>query len=243
MIRRFNRWELKYMIPASKRDALLPVITAHMGVDKEGGETGTYLVNSLYWDTIDRQCYRAKLDGVNFRRKLRIRRYGVLDTAENPAVMVEIKQRINRTTQKRRLHTPLKIAMALCEGTLPENFDHPYDRTVAEEVMFLAGAQQLNPACVIAYERQAFVGSIYEPGLRITFDRDLTVGLASGGLGPLVEPRRFLPPDWVILEVKSNDVVPIWVSRLLAAEGCILGRFSKYCSGVAQLLGRSKWMS
>ena len=236
MIRRFNRWELKYLVPSVVRDELLPVIRAHMSPDQEGGRDGTYRVTSLYWDTADYRCYRAKIDGINFRRKLRIRRYGALE-GESPTVMVEIKQRTNRTTQKRRLALSPAEAFALCEGELPGTLEDPRDLRVAEEVVFLAGAQQLRPACVISYERRAFVGSDYEPGLRITFDRDLTAGAPAGGLGSLQRPRRFVPADWLVLEVKSNDVVPLWVSRMLAAEACTLGHFSKYCSGLVHLGG------
>lgn len=237
MIRSFNRWELKYVVKCRARDALLPIIQGHMSPDREGRPDGVYRVTSLYWDTQDYHSYRAKLDGINFRRKLRIRRYGALET-QCAAAMVEIKQRINRATQKRRVSLSYAEAFALCEGTMPARVGELRDRQVAEEVVFLSGAQQLRPACVVSYERRAFVGSAYEPGLRITFDRDLCVGQPGGGLGPLRGARRFLPADVLILEVKSNEVVPLWVSRMLAAEGCALVRYSKYCSGLARLGGR-----
>ena len=235
MIRRFNRFELKYRITARERDAILPVILAHMRPDREGDPSGVYRVTSLYYDTVDLSCYRAKLDGVNFRRKLRIRRYGELDTDPNAEVMVEIKQRINRTTQKRRVLLPVSEAYALCEGGIDRDFDDPLDRAVGEEVRFLAGAQQLGPKCVISYTRRAFVGSAYEPGLRITFDRDLRVADASSGLAPNPYQLTFLPADHAILEVKTNEVIPVWVTRLLAAHSIGVVRFSKYCAGLARL--------
>jgi hypothetical protein len=53
MIRRFNRFELKYRITARERDAILPVILAHMRPDREGDPSGVYRVTSLYYDTVD----------------------------------------------------------------------------------------------------------------------------------------------------------------------------------------------
>ena len=37
------------------------------------------------------------------------------------------------------------------------------------------------------------------------------------------------------MEVKANNAVPLWVSHLLARYNVPLGRFSKYCAGVARL--------
>lgn len=233
MIRRFNRYELKYKIRVDDRDRLLEVMLGHMRPDKEGSADGIYQVTSLYYDTYDLAAYRAKLDGINYRRKLRIRRYG--PHVPGGKVMVEIKQRINRTTQKRRLAIPLADAYALCDGDLDRRFEDPLDQAVAEEVGFLVGAEQLSPKCVVSYRRRALVGGDFEPGLRITFDEMLTVSDASRGLEEGAERVSFLPPHQAILEVKSNDVVPLWVSRLLANRSIQVIRFSKYCSGIARL--------
>ncbi len=235
MIKRFNRYELKYIVKADLAETLIREMRDYVTPDPEGGPSGTYQVTSLYYDTRDAQFYRAKLDGLKFRRKLRIRRYGVLDANANPAVMVEIKQRINRTTQKRRVSLPLADAELLCEARSEATWQDARDAEVANEIMYLVGGLRLLPACTVAYQRQAFVGSRYEPGLRVTFDRGLWCrdpgwGLGAGG------PRYVIgSPTDVVLEVKANDAVPLWVPRLLARHDCRLTRFSKYCAGVARL--------
>jgi len=242
MIRRFNRYELKYRVSVEDRDAMLPIMLGYMLPDKEGAADGVYQVTSLYHDTYDLSCYRAKIDGINYRRKLRIRRYG--ESGGTSPVMVEIKQRINRTTQKRRVALPLDQAYQLCEGRLDRKFDNPLDDAVAQEVSFLVGAQQLSPKCVVSYRRRALVGSQYEPGLRITFDENLTVSDASRGLEDGAPRVSFLQPDHAILEVKANDVVPLWVTRLLASRSITVIRFSKYCAGIARLRNeRGRWTS
>jgi SPX domain protein involved in polyphosphate accumulation len=243
LIRRFNRFELKYFISTRTRDLLWQEMRSNMSLDREGDEEGGYQVTSLYHDTYDLACYRAKIDGLNFRRKLRVRRYGTTVAGTNPPVMVEIKQRINRTTQKRRVALPLDEAYALCEGRLERSFEDPLDKAVADEVTYLVLTMQLAPKCVISYKRKALVGSAFEPGLRVTFDEHLTVNDARNGLSTEGEPQRFIPPDRAVLEVKSNDVVPIWLSRLLAASSCQLVRFSKYCAGIAHLRKGIRWTS
>lgn len=67
---------------------------------------GGYGVWSLYYDSPpELRFYWEKIEGLKFRRKLRIRHYGdpVGVTDDSPPVCVEIKQRVNRVTQKRRI--------------------------------------------------------------------------------------------------------------------------------------------
>jgi hypothetical protein len=235
MIKRFNRFELKYPIKAELADILAAEFSTRVRPDPEGGPSGTYQVTSLYFDTADARFYHAKVDGLKFRRKLRVRRYGTLTADRDFRVTVEVKQRINRTTQKRRLALPIADAIALCEGSLELTFEDPKDEQVASEVHFLTEALVLRPTCTVSYMRQAFMGSIYEPGLRLTFDRGLWCRHPQWGLGPTGPHYVILPPDEVILEVKANDLVPQWVPRLLATHGVTLSRFSKYCAGLRRL--------
>jgi SPX domain protein involved in polyphosphate accumulation len=43
----------------------------------------------------------------------------------------------------------------------------------------------------------------------------------------------------VVMEVKANDRVPLWLANLLARHQCPLRRYSKYCNGVARLAEKS----
>src|SRR5699024_6183976 len=84
--------------------------------DAYAGPRG-YGVWSVYYDTSRLRFYFEKIEGLKFRRKLRIRRYGETGEAadENSPVSVEIKQRVNRVTQKRRVILPYERALALCD--------------------------------------------------------------------------------------------------------------------------------
>ena len=39
----------------------------------------------------------------------------------------------------------------------------------------------------------------------------------------------------MILEVKTDHALPLWISRMLARHEVPIGRFSKYCGAVARL--------
>ena len=237
MIKRFNRYELKYIVTVEQAEALAEEIRATMVPDSAADPSGVYPVTSLYYDTRGLDFYRAKLDGVRYRRKLRIRRYGPLGRGPLTPVTVEIKQRINRTTQKRRIAMDLEGALELCAGQSERRWAAPDDAAVASEIEFLVRGLALTPACTVSYVRQAFIGSIYEPGLRVTFDRSIWCRHPVYGFQDDGARYAFVPPTRIILEVKANDAVPLWMSRLLARHDCTVARFSKYCSGVAQLRG------
>lgn len=235
MIRRFNRFELKFVISAAMRDAIYHDLIANMTLDAHGDADGYYRVTSLYYDSPDYSCFHAKVDGIKYRRKVRVRIYGEHAEASDQLAMAEIKQRINRTVQKRRIVLELGAAYALCSGEATAGLTDPDDRAVADEIGFLVRSLALQPACVITYQRQAFVGSRFEAGLRITFDQMLGVRGRDRLLGPGMPTHLFMDPSRIIMEVKVNDAVPLWVARLMARHNASLRRISKYCTGMSRL--------
>ena len=176
MLKRFNRFELKYVVFVDRFKALRADLAAHMRPDANGRD-GSYAITSLYYDSADLACMRAKIEGIKFRRKLRVRRYG---DGDGP-VFVEIKQRINRTTQKRRLVLGLDDAYDLCADRFAGEVGDAADAAVADEVRFMARALALQPTCLVGYRRYALTGGEYEPGLRVTFDSGLWAALPAGG--------------------------------------------------------------
>lgn len=233
-IRKFNRFELKYLLPLRQAEALKKDLRAYLEPDLHGDSHGSYLLTSLYYDGPDYRFYWEKVDGVKFRRKLRIRLYedAAQPTLDTP-VFVEIKQRINRVTQKRRAQMSYRDALRLCsERQVP---DHAVqDANVVEEIAAMVWQYNLRPASLVRYKRQAFVGSDYDLGLRVTFDSDLTyrtqeLDLCEDGAG-----RAFylFPADWTILEIKVNERVPYWLTELVAAHNLSMTRVSKYCKSI-----------
>ena len=74
-IRNFNRFELKYLVSTSLIEPLECEFQKYLIPDHHGDKKGGYALKSLYYDTDDYQFYREKIDGVKYRRKLRIRYY------------------------------------------------------------------------------------------------------------------------------------------------------------------------
>ncbi|NLE82194.1 MAG: polyphosphate polymerase domain-containing protein [Rhodococcus sp.] len=227
----FNRYEIKYFVDEMKVPELRRELAARMDTDPHSPH-GSYPVTSLYYDTADLRFYWEKIEGLKFRRKLRLRLYGNPDKcADDTPVQVEIKQRVNRVTQKRRTAMPYGLARGWVNGR--EEIDcHPSQRPFVNEVSTLVGNLDLRPIVTTGYRREAFVGRGADLGLRVTIDhkvhgRDRDFHFASGA-----QNRFIVPPKLAIVELKANERVPYWATDLTARLGMSVIRISKYCQSV-----------
>lgn len=235
-IRSRERYELKYLLSLQQAASLSTAVATYM--DEDGhGEGRSYAITSLYYDTADLRCYWEKIDGLRFRRKLRIRHYEGPEalTPETP-VFVEIKQRTNRTVQKRRARLPYAPALALCAG---EDIEHdPAQGPFVREVQAFVDTLRLQPTAITSYFRRALVGTVYDPGLRITFDTDIRYRTTDLDLASRNPGRHLLHPERVVLEVKANQRIPRWLADLVGEFNAQIIRISKYCQGI-EVAGRA----
>lgn len=231
-IRKFNRFELKYLVMIREAENIKKALGAYLTPDDHGNFYGSYPLVSLYYDSPDYRFYREKVDGIRFRRKLRIRWYETgTPLTSDTAVFVEIKQRLNRVTQKRRVLLPYCDALRLCNQR--EAPDHaPQDHAVIDEILSMCWQYELQPASVVMYARQALVGSDYDIGLRVTFDKDLRYRTHNLALDEPDAGQLLFPPDWVVMEIKINERIPYWLTELVAQHNLNLVRVSKYCRSI-----------
>jgi hypothetical protein len=226
--RSFNRFELKYLLKREDVPAFAAALEPWVYPDPYAGPEGAYRVASLYYDTDDYRCYWEKIEGIRFRRKLRVRVYESDDplTAATP-VFVEIKQRLNRVTQKRRVVLPYADALALAgDGEIPDH--EARDNATIDEIAAMTIGYGLRPAVITAYERTALVGGDEDAGLRITFDADLRYKVGDPALHDPAPGIPMLDPTRVVLEVKVNDRIPYWLTEIVGQHNCRLVRISKY---------------
>ena len=235
-IRYFDRYELKYIIDRLQYQRLVEAVGDFMTPDDEGDAHGRYGITSLYYDTVDYKAYWDKIEGHRFRRKVRVRVYGNQTVTSDTKCFAEIKQRLNKTLQKKRVLLPYTEALALCSQGESVETNSEWERKIVDEIRYLHDVLQLQPACIVSYDRLAFNGDEYNPGLRVTFDTNLKgrahdLDLRSPGQA---ENKFFILPTWSILEVKVNHRVPAWLAKLINRHGCTLRRISKYCTALEQ---------
>ncbi|WP_279328160.1 polyphosphate polymerase domain-containing protein, partial [Streptomyces sp. OS603R] len=143
----FNRFELKYLVPVEQAAEIRDELAERMDRDLNS-PVGGYGVWSLYYDTPQLRFYWEKIEGLKFRRKLRIRHYGDLDgVSDESPVCVEIKQRVNRVTQKRRITLPYGVARQLCDGR--QMIEHSAKESAfVQEVLELVVRLNLQPTAI-----------------------------------------------------------------------------------------------
>ncbi|OEV13981.1 polyphosphate polymerase domain-containing protein [Streptomyces nanshensis] len=228
----FNRFELKYLVPVEEAAQIRDELAERMDRDLHS-PPGGYGVWSLYYDTPQLRFYWEKIEGIKFRRKLRIRHYGDVDgvTDESP-VCVEIKQRVNRVTQKRRITLPYGTARQLCDGR--ELVEHSEkEGAFIQEVLELIVRLNLQPTAITGYQREALVGRDADTGLRVTFDRRVRGRDRDFHFGTGTPENRFtVPPHMSVMEVKVNERTPYWITDLAARRNLSLVRVSKYVQSV-----------
>ena len=104
---------------------------------------------------------------------------------------------------------------------------------VLREIEYLFKTRHVEPKVVISYRREAFFAR-QEEGLRVTFDSRLKSRAANMNLRePLTEEGRyFCHPEEVIIEVKFNERIPMWLCSAIRHLELHAERVSKYCFGV-----------
>jgi hypothetical protein len=231
-IRRFNRFELKYLLPLESVAPIRRELLAHLQPDRHGDGDGRYAVSSLYYDSADYRFYWEKLEGIKFRRKLRIRHYGERPGLEpEGGVFLEIKQRLDRATQKRRVLLAYRDALGLCSERIPPQ-QPSRNGMVVSEAEDMLWRYDLRPTIYVTYLREALVGTDYDVGLRVTFDTDVRCRCGKLGFGSNEPGRLVIPPRMAIMEIKVNERIPYWLTELVAERNLRLVRVSKYCSAL-----------
>lgn len=213
----FKRVEKKYRLSPAQKNELLERIREHLVPDEHGRNT----ICSLYLDTPDFLLIRNSIDAKVYKEKLRLRSYGVPNADEH--VFLEIKKKYKGVVYKRRVSMTHAQAMAyLTSGERPE------ESQIMREIDYaMHFYRQPRPAMLIAYEREAYFAPEL-PNLRITFDtgvryRETDLDLSLGNEG-----TPLLPDDVILMEVKTDGSMPLWLSHALDACGLHPSRFSKY---------------
>ncbi len=214
----FARVETKYLLTLSQAAAM------EMGLMRLGFERmdfGSPRVQSLYYDTDDYTLIRLSLERPAYKEKLRLRVYGEPGTLTQS--FVEIKKKYSGVVYKRRTEMPLREATdALLRGWMPEKAGQ-----IGREVQWMMHRYGLHPAAVISYDRDAWFCR-EQPGVRITFDRNLTFRDWEPDLNSRAAGISLLPADQRLMEIKTDGIYPLWLVQLLQETEVQRTHFSKY---------------
>ncbi|QEE17951.2 VTC domain-containing protein [Promethearchaeum syntrophicum] len=239
MVRKyFKRFEIKYPISMGERDRLVGYLRGFMNPDKYIQLNLDYEIRSLYFDSPQRKAYYEKVNGVKYRKKLRIRYYPNSKQGGQDYIFIEIKRKINENVSKARILVPARHVFQIIDGNskiASELYQKSSitDRNILEEIWYLKKRFNLKPVCAISYKRQALTG-IFEKNFRVTFDTNLRVSRTNFDLLQFSAERSklIIPQTQCVMEVKFNNIIPKWAIKIVQANNCVQQKISKFASGV-----------
>ena len=215
------RHEIKHFITQADAVAIRRNLSAVASIDAHAQREGCYRIRSLYFDDLRDTALWEKLDGVNERRKFRIRYYN----EDLSYIMLECKMK--------RDNVGCKLQERLTDEELRRILDRDIawmassGRSLLVALYVEMKTRGLRPKCVVEYMRVPFV---YGPGnVRVTIDWNIRTGPPAQFMDPrgLTLPVEGYP---MLLEVKWDEYLPGIIRRAVALKSRNPGAFSKYAA-------------
>jgi SPX domain protein involved in polyphosphate accumulation len=218
----FKRREKKYLVSSGQAAALQSLIAMHMAIDQQG----EYLIRDLYYDTADWDIICKSIERPLYKEKLRLRLYGEYNSESQG--FLEMKRKYDGIVYKRRIAFPLDELKNRCVREIVSEVDSQISR----EISYFLQTNPVSEKIHIAYKRTAY-NDIEDNGLRITFDRDIAFHLCSlkGNKFDeynLDDAYQILEPNQMLMEIKTEDAMPLWLTQVLSEDNIFPISFSKF---------------
>jgi hypothetical protein len=216
------RHELKYIISEGEHQLLATRLRACLRQDYYASlNGGEYFIRSLYFDDPYDSAVSDKIDGTGSRDKFRIRIYNLSDSA----IKLERKHKEGSSSKRTAFPSAGRNATRSSTGSgVPQT----QAGTVAMQIYGIFKSNYIRPKVLVDYVREPYVFPAEE--VRITFDRDVRTAMR---VTDLFNPHLATYPVWelkncMILEVKFNNSLPMYVQELLTVNAAQHTAASKY---------------
>jgi len=257
-----DRSEMKFVISPMGTAVLVRAVSAQLPTHHFRGPDATLLPDGLeyattiYFDTCDRDLYRAAIAGKHDHLKVRAREYYSVHPSlteiatdfrdlvrHTPVLWLEIKYKHGMRTQKRRVGIPKREVPAFFQsgcvtGSMVDLVKPSYGGDAGEVLEEVASVcrtygKPLETDCVVNYRRTAWQN---EGGtLRITLDRNVA---------SFAPPRDLWTRDFkfvretlgtpvqtlesTVVEIKSRGDLPAWLEVACSQNAVRTEGFSKF---------------
>lgn len=210
MMNQVLRKEKKFLLQQQEFFSLKNQIGQVLPGDSHNGPLG-YPVRSLYFDTIYDKDYFEKLEGVELRRKIRLRCY----SPDSEFAMLEMKQKQGDLQLKRSLKVEREDAKRLAKGDYSPLLKYSGERgDFALECYGLMNRSCYLPKTIVEYQRMAYIAK--ENRIRITFDQNIASTESSMDLfSPKLLMNPVMDRTFVVLEVKYNNFLLGYIQQIL----------------------------
>lgn len=229
-----ERYELKYIIPFSMVEPISKYVEMFCEMDyySQISHDHFYTINSLYFETPRNYFLRAK-ENMTGRYSMRVRSYG---DNPKPPYFFEVKEKIGDFSKKRRGVVPVENWPDLLQDPSKDpGFDAAKDKHL-QYFLSMAAIYGSAPRILTQYRRKAYLSTI-DDYARVTFDRSMRYREESSyNVHPTEEsminydhPTTFgVPEGNVVLELKCERKIPVWIVDLIKRFDLTRGGFSKF---------------
>lgn len=214
----FERYEIKYFLTKTQKEALMKEMDGRMQSDKYGRTT----IRNIYYDTDSFRLIRDSLDHPVYKEKLRIRSYQRAEIGD--MVFVEIKKKFEDVVYKRRVAMPRIAAEYWIDYRKPLAFGSQITSEIDYLVDFYEG---LSAKAFLSYEREAFSDN-KNPEFRLTLDENILARDTELNLGSDIWGQPLLPHGMTLMEVKIAGAMPLWMANFLSSNNIQKVSYSKY---------------
>lgn len=217
------RHELKFLCSQLQVELLMSQLDCLMDKDTHSCEKGFYTVRSLYFDDYHNSAIKQKEDGIDNRKKYRIRSYlsGMDDKFH-----LEIKYRLRDKVRKEACDLSKEETGLILEGIPLENA-YSSDRTVLKQFELARDRMFLQPAVIVEYDRVPYVYP--EGNVRITIDRNICASPDTGAfMKQDIVTVPILEKGFHLLEIKYDEYLPDVLRQALQIVSLEKTSFSKF---------------
>lgn len=195
-----------------------------MSVDNNSyNSDNSYLIRSLYFDNENSDAYYEKMDGVEYRKKYRIRIYNF----DDKFIRLECKYKHNNMTSKDQILIDKELCIKIIDGKIDE-IDLTKDNLLRQFALDYR-LNRLEPSIIVDYNRVAFTYHVSD--VRITFDSQIKSGMYNYNLfDKNATTYRVIDDNQMVLEVKFNEILPESIALILQTVPTFRQAFSKFAA-------------
>lgn len=216
------RNEIKFVINKDTAEILKNKLSYLMDIDTNSTlEDNSYLIRSLYFDDIYSNAYYEKIDGVEYRKKYRIRLYN----SDTNFIRLECKYKHENKTSKDQILIDKSICDKIINGNI-EDLDISKSNLLTKFVIDYR-SRNLKPSIIVDYKRLAYTYPISD--VRVTFDSKIRSGRYDYNLYDKdLYTYKVIDDNEVVLEVKFNEILPEQIAIVLSTVPMVRQAFSKF---------------
>lgn len=215
------RHEYKYYLNSNQNAILKAKVNGLLKKDPHADKNNKYVIRSLYLDNLGDECFKENASGNDNRTKYRIRYYN----NDLKRITFEKKSKIRGMCLKESCLITKDECEQIINGNIPDIKEN--DPEIKKRLFTEAKLKGMLPKVIVTYVRTPY---IYRGGnVRVTFDEDITSSNdIKNFLNKKYVQRPILEKGKSILEVKWDEVLPLFIKEVMCLENYTWTAFSKY---------------